>query len=79
MPQDYDQWKDIVTRPICQRLPRGGNEDCLLLDGYKVLIWEWKGSCGLNNNVNVLNDIELNITTKVDGIRVKRAKFTKDS
>lgn len=38
-----------------------------------------KGSCGLNNDMDVLNDIELNITTKVDGIRVKKAKFTKDS
>lgn len=39
MPRDYVQWKEIVTRPICQRLPRGGNEGCSLLDGYRVLIW----------------------------------------
>lgn len=40
MPQDYDQWKEIVTRLICQRLPRGGNEGYSLLDGYRVLIWK---------------------------------------
>lgn len=29
--------------------------------------------------MNVLNDIELNIATKVDKIRVRKAKLTKDS